>query len=353
MLLFSLSFLCVGMATVVQFALWPPDIGKNTIVSAILYIAGPLFLVDGVHARSSRLMPVWHHAAWLAVIVGLVCYFHYFDNNLRVRVYIVSVGMGGIVLGGAWRLRDLLRGNIGDRAMVLLLCGLGLTLLARTLLTAGSIPVDSVEGFFESQFWIWVQIGMSVIGVTMGIGLLAVASFDMMLALKAERDTDALTGLLNRRGLQGQEPQLPATGRPKPICIVACDIDRFKCVNDRFGHAAGDLVLSTFAGAIKKVLKGADVAARIGGEEFVIVMNDVSIGYAFKVTERLRRELADKRFAGLPEDFSVTCSFGISQLRPGEGLVDAIARADKVLYGAKRAGRNRTFAEGLQLPSAA
>ncbi|WP_378950017.1 GGDEF domain-containing protein [Mesorhizobium sp. ANAO-SY3R2] len=336
-----------------QFALWPPDIGKSTIVSAILYVAGPLFLVDGMHARSSRLVPVWHHAAWLAVIVGLLCYFYYLDDNLRVRAYILNIGMGGIVLGGAWRLRDLLHGNIGDRAMVWLLCGLGLALLGRTLLTAGSIPADNVESFFESPFWIWAQIGMSVFGVAMGICLLAVAGFDMMLALKAERDTDALTGLLNRRGLQGREPPLLATGRPKPVCIVACDIDRFKGINDRFGHAAGDLVLLTFAGTIRKVLEGADVAARIGGEEFVIVMNDVSIGSAFKVTECLRRELADKRFEGLPEDLSVTCSFGISQFLPGEGLFDAIARADKILYAAKRAGRNRTFAEGLQLPSAA
>lgn len=352
LLFFSLAFAAVGGGTIVQFALWPPDIGYNTIVSAMLYAAGPLLLVEGVLARSGRSMPLALHATWFSAIVGLLCYFYYVDNNLQIRVYTLNIGMGCIILSGAWKLRDLVNGNATDRAMVWLLVGLGLTFFVRVLLDGSSVPSDNIDAFFESEFWVWAQFTMSVLGVGMGLGLLVVVCADIVLALKTERDSDPLTGLLNRRGLQGRTPRLLAAGR-EPLSIVACDIDRFKAINDRFGHAVGDVVLSTFANIIKAKLRVGDIAARTGGEEFVIVMKNAPVVEAFLLTERLRRAIADVRFDELPQDFAVTCSFGIAEFHAGEELWDAISRADKILYAAKRAGRNRTFAEGLQLPSAA
>ena len=352
-LLFALSFLAFAVATFMQFALWPSDIGYNTIMTSALYSAGPLLLVEGVLARSSRSMPRSEHAAWFTAIVGTLLYFYYVENDLQVRVYVLNLGMAFIFLSGVWKIRQLMRGGVLDRAVFWLLLGLAATFIVRTLLTGSSVPKDNIPEFFQSDFWIWAQLTMSVLGVAMGLGLLVVASADVILALKAERDSDPLTGLLNRRGLQGKAPRLLALGRRRPLSIVACDIDRFKAINDRFGHAAGDVVLSTIAGIIRSKLRAGDIAARTGGEEFVIVMKDASVDDAFSLTERLRREIANVRFANMPEDFAVTCSFGIAQFHPGEGLWDAIGRADKVLYAAKRAGRNRTFAEGLQLPSAA
>jgi diguanylate cyclase (GGDEF)-like protein len=352
-LLFALSFLTFAVATFMQFALWPSDIGYNTIITSALYSAGPLLLVEGVLARSGRSMPRSEYAAWFTAIVGTLLYFYYVENDLQVRVYVLNLGMAFIFLSGVWKIRQLMRGGVLDRAVFWLLLGLAATFIVRTLLTGSSVPKDNIPEFFQSDFWIWAQLTMSVLGVAMGLGLLVVASADVILALKAERDSDPLTGLLNRRGLQGKAPRLLALGRRRPLSIVACDIDRFKAINDRFGHAAGDVVLSTIAGIIRSKLRAGDIAARTGGEEFVIVMKDASVDDAFSLTERLRREIANVRFANMPEDFAVTCSFGIAQFHAGEGLWDAIGRADKVLYAAKRAGRNRTFAEGLQLPSAA
>lgn len=353
LLFFALAFAAVGFGTIVQFALWPPDIGYNTIVSAMLYTAGPLLLVEGVLARSGRSMPLGLHAAWFAAIVGVLCYFYYVENNLQIRVYALNVGMGSIILNGAWKLRGLMRGSVIDRAMLWLLLGLGLTFFVRVMLDGNSVPTDDVDAFFESDFWIWAQFTMSVLGAAMGLGLLVVVCADIVLGLKTERDLDPLTGLLNRRGLQGREARLLATSRHKPLSIVACDIDRFKGINDSFGHAAGDMVLTNVAGVIRRRLRSGDVAARTGGEEFVLCLKASTVKDAFRLTEQLRREIAGLRFAELPDDFVVTCSFGIAELHPDEGLWDAIARADKILYAAKRAGRNRTFAEGVQLPSAA
>lgn len=353
LILFALAFLAVGGGTIVQFALWPPDIGYNTIVSAMLYAAGPLLLVEGLLARSGQSLPLAAHAAWFGSIVVLLVYFYYVENNLQIRVYVLNLGMGAIILHGAWLLRRLLRGNSIDRATVWLTVGLAATFFARTLLTGSSIPTDDVQAFFESEFWIWAQFTMSVLGVAIGLGLLVVASADVILLLKVERDSDPLTGLLNRRGLQGRSMMLMGAARRRPVSVVAGDIDRFKGINDRFGHAAGDTVLTVFAGLVRKTVRKGDMAARIGGEEFIMILKDCAVSEAFALTERLRQEVADLRFEGMPDDFRVTCSFGIAQFHAGEGLWDAIGRADKILYAAKRAGRDRTFAEGLQLPSPA
>ncbi|WP_269930359.1 GGDEF domain-containing protein [Aminobacter sp. HY435] len=353
MILFSLAFLTMSAATVVQFALWPADIGYNTVVSASLYAAAPLLLVEGVLSRSGKSMPRMAHAAWLAAIVGSLAYYYYAENNLQIRVYLLNLGMGGIILHGAWLLRHMMRGSVIDRAMLWLMVGLALTFIARTLMTGGSVPTDDVAAFFESEFWVWAQFTMSVLGVAMGLALLLVGSADVIFALKAERDCDPLTGMLNRRGLQGRAFKLLAAGKRMPLSIVACDIDRFKNINDRFGHATGDAVLSAFANVVRTNVRTSDIAARTGGEEFVIVLKDSAVDDAYALTERLRREVASVRFAGMPDDFVVTCSFGIARLHDGEGLWEAIGRADKILYAAKRSGRNRTFAEGLQLPCAA
>ncbi|WAX97792.1 GGDEF domain-containing protein [Aminobacter sp. NyZ550] len=353
LLLFALAFLTISAATVVQFALWPADVGYNTIACAVLYSAAPLFLVQGVLMRSGKSMARAEQALWFGGIVAILTFFYYVHNDLAVRVYALNFGMGGILLSGAWKLRHLVLGNVVDRGMLWLLLGLGATFVGRTLLTGGTVPSRDVDAFFQSAFWLWAQFAMSVLGVAMGLALVVVASADVILALKAERDSDPMTGLLNRRGLQGKTQRLFAKGVGQPLSIVACDIDRFKSINDSFGHAGGDVVLSSLARVIKSKLRAGDIAARTGGEEFVIVLKDAPVDDAFGLVETLRREIANVRFAGMPGDFAVTCSFGIAKLHAGEGLWDAIGRADKVLYAAKRAGRNRTFAEGLQLPHAA
>ncbi|MRX36079.1 GGDEF domain-containing protein [Aminobacter sp. MDW-2] len=353
LLLFALAFLTISAATVVQFALWPADVGYNTIACAVLYSAAPLFLVQGVLMRSGKSMARAEQALWFGGIVAILTFFYYVHNDLAVRVYALNFGMGGILLSGAWKLRHLVLGNVVDRGTLWLLLGLGATFVGRTLLTGGTVPSRDVDAFFQSAFWVWAQFAMSVLGVAMGLALVVVACADVILALKAERDSDAMTGLLNRRGLQGKTQRLFAKGVGKPLSIVACDIDRFKSINDSFGHAGGDVVLSSLARVIKSKLRAGDIAARTGGEEFVIVLKDAPVDDAFGLVETLRREIANVRFAGMPGDFAVTCSFGIAKLHAGEGLWDAIGRADKVLYAAKRAGRNRTFAEGLQLPHAA
>lgn len=156
--------------------------------------------------------------------------------------------------------------------------------------------------------------------------------------------TDALTGAGNRRRFDDVLDTLHALahkGIPCTVCVF--DMDRFKSINDRFGHAEGDRVLVETVRLVRRRLRGQDVLARIGGEEFAVAMFGTVLRDARKVVELLRRDI----HAGirLRTDGTVTASFGLAQVDPARdaSAAAALGRADEALYRAKHSGRNRVF----------
>ncbi|UPA25664.1 PleD family two-component system response regulator [Shinella oryzae] len=161
--------------------------------------------------------------------------------------------------------------------------------------------------------------------------------------------TDGLTGLHNRRYLDNHLKLLidRATARGRALSVCITDIDRFKLVNDTYGHDAGDVVLREFASRVRSAVRGADLACRYGGEEFVLVMPDTTPDMAAGVAERLRAIVESEpfRIPGTDVALSVTASLGIAAMLPGGDTPDALLkRADNALYEAKRSGRNRVVA---------
>ncbi|MFM2059072.1 MAG: hypothetical protein RLY71_3457 [Pseudomonadota bacterium] len=166
-------------------------------------------------------------------------------------------------------------------------------------------------------------------------------------ALRIARDlaqraalVDGLTGIGNRSFVLGQlgEALLSSRGRP---WVALLDLDHFKSINDRFGHAAGDAVLKHFAGLLQEQLRRADACGRIGGEEFLIVLHGVDQAGAQEALQRLLTQVRAARPAITEHDLSYTFSAGLTRAHPGERPEEVMARADRALYEAKRAGRNR------------
>lgn len=161
--------------------------------------------------------------------------------------------------------------------------------------------------------------------------------------------TDGLTGLHNRRYLDSHLATLTerARARRRPLSLMITDIDRFKSINDTYGHDAGDDVLREFASRLRQNVRGIDLACRMGGEEFVVVMPDTEGAVAGKVAERIRAQIAREPFA-IGRDgrtIDVTVSVGVSALRiEGDSVEDLLKRADRALYEAKNGGRNRVVA---------
>ena len=161
---------------------------------------------------------------------------------------------------------------------------------------------------------------------------------------------DGGTGLFNRRYLEVhlQKKLEKSFSDGKPIGLLILDIDHFKEVNDTYGHVIGDEVLVEFAERLLDNLRGFDLVARLGGEEFIAVLPDVSPEKAMQIGERLRRSIADKPFKCNIEtgELTVTTSIGGALIEPGEYTVQAVIdRADKALYEAKNGGRNCTVFE--------
>jgi diguanylate cyclase (GGDEF)-like protein/PAS domain S-box-containing protein len=150
-----------------------------------------------------------------------------------------------------------------------------------------------------------------------------------------QASTDGLTGLINRRTL---ETKLRTLARQRtPYALVLADLDRFKKLNDTFGHEAGDRSLRVFAQAMRRVLRESDLVARWGGEEFVIAMPETDAANAATVCERIRDLLARSHHGGHPP---FTASFGVSDSTMGESLQRLIQLADAALYASKDAGRD-------------
>jgi two-component system cell cycle response regulator len=159
--------------------------------------------------------------------------------------------------------------------------------------------------------------------------------------------TDGLTGLHNRRYLDSHLQTLfeRAVARRRPLSLMITDLDRFKSVNDTYGHDGGDAVLREFARRLRKNVRGIDLACRFGGEEFVVVMPDTEATIAEKVAERVRAEIAELPFAINGVGVPVTVSVGVSSLKRGvDSVADLLKRADVALYEAKSGGRNRVVA---------
>ncbi|MEJ5999601.1 GGDEF domain-containing protein [Paucibacter soli] len=302
-------------------------------------------------------------AAYLAIRCGWSLRLK--DPSLTVpqMVYAIACGAAGYALAGP------VRGAVFPILMVILMFGM-FQVRARTAL-AVSLYALAMMGL-AMALMAWIKPAVYVPAVELGhfvmlacmlpaVSILAgrlsqirerLAEQKKELAealarIQALATRDELTGLLNRRHMQTQLEQelLRSLRNGRGLCIALLDIDHFKRVNDSHGHAAGDAVLRAFARTCTETLRAADVMARWGGEEFVVLLTDSSLPPALAALERLRERVAEQRVAVAEASLNVTVSAGLTQQRAGETLEQTLERADRLLYRAKHEGRNRVEME--------
>lgn len=169
--------------------------------------------------------------------------------------------------------------------------------------------------------------------------------------LRRISSTDELTGVLNRRGFDevvGLKVK-EILERREAATVVVVDIDRFKYVNDQFGHAGGDVVLRTIGGVLAQNIRAGDVLGRMGGEEFMILLRGTPLERAWETAERLRMIVATTPIQYESVTIVVTASFGVQEIALAGSLEKARLEADRALYAAKEAGRNCVRAYGVDL----
>lgn len=210
-------------------------------------------------------------------------------------------------------------------------------------------PVD-----WRIEFVHWISLCVIMIFTSMLVGNVArlrnrLKASNAELEAAMERLTemavrDDLTGLFNRRHMLDvleHEKSRADRNEESGFCVCMLDIDHFKRVNDTYGHGDGDTVLRTFAWTAEQCIRSADVLARWGGEEFLLLLPQTPVELAEACVERIRTALVRTAFDGLPRDFRITISAGIAQYDSGGTIKELIERADQALYQAKRSGRNR------------
>jgi len=206
------------------------------------------------------------------------------------------------------------------------------------------MPIHEVIAVFSSDWFPTVILLTLLLRIALAFVVLSMAKERQEMEQRVDALTDALTGLPNRRALfeaadaLGQERSLLGG----PISVLIFDLDHFKQVNDRFGHAQGDCVLKLFATRSKEYLNGCSIVARLGGEEFAAILPGADSGEAVKSAEAVRRAFAKSAafVDGLP--IGATVSVGAaSDIDLSSDLNALFRRADAALYVAKRGGRNR------------
>lgn len=273
------------------------------------------------------------------------------------------------VAGGA----ELLAVAVGDRQMALqvsfacvFIYASGMILLGVTSLLAGnksaryfligtithvstaSVTAVAVWGFipYSELAYRSVEIGMMLDSILLAMALADQFRINQVQKIQAEHlaKVDLQTQLNNRRGFyQLVQPRWDHGVRKQhAMSVIVLDIDHFKVINDRYGHAQGDKVITEVAQVLQDGLRGSDIAARWGGEEFILFLDETGLEEAVTIAERLRSAIADIRLDMNGDTVAITASFGVAQVENGSCTIeDLINVADEGLYMAKGKGRNQ------------
>jgi len=268
--------------------------------------------------------------------------------HVLLRAVTAALALAAFVLGARRALRMRYVGIRRTLRMVGAVVVLGYAALSA--IDAGHVGIDGKVPESALLDWFWV-----------GLDVLIPVFFLLLIRAWRERDaleaklaalsvTDPLTGLSNRRGFLGQAlPAITITRRhDRPCAVIMLDVDRFKAINDGWGHAAGDAVLTGVATAMTETVRHADVIGRLGGEEFALLLPGADEASALATAERLRRHITDG--VAHPGPGAVTVSAGIAILsdagEPEAALTTALAAADAALYAAKIGGRDQVRVAG-------
>jgi diguanylate cyclase (GGDEF)-like protein len=199
----------------------------------------------------------------------------------------------------------------------------------------------------ESIHFALATIGVvSVTAITGQLSMLRTQLVDAVGTIRTLATTDELTLLANRRHMNellAAEQQRRGAGAPQ-VCVALLDIDFFKKINDKYGHAGGDAVLKAFAREAGAALRATDTLARWGGEEFLLLMPATTLDEALAALERITQRIGALRVGVVDPELRITFSAGVASSLPHERFDEAIQRADQAMYRAKASGRNCVLA---------
>ena len=243
----------------------------------------------------------------------------------------------------------------GLRKLAILRCVIGIPNLLIAMAFMGRAYVGASGGtltvFSPGPTQTMIYLGAYLLLIVNGFGFLLLCKQKDERKLRALATTDSLTGLVNRYAFmqEAERAHSLAIRSRQPLTLMMIDIDHFKQLNDRHGHASGDQALCVFAAAAERTLRKHDLLGRLGGEEFAVLLPGTGLAEALEAAERLRLAVAGASVELAAGQHAMTVSIGVAQLFENENVGAALVRADRALYRAKRNGRNRVEAHASHL----
>jgi diguanylate cyclase (GGDEF)-like protein len=272
-----------------------------------------------------------------------------FDTSLPQLMVLMSL----IIALLAGLIAFILLGDRGNFAVLRCIIGVPNLLISVAFLARAWIGASSgtLTMFSPGPTQTIAYVGAYLLLIVNGLGFLLLCKLKDERQLRALATTDSLTGLVNRSAFmqEAERAQSQAHRSRQPLALMMVDIDHFKQLNDRRGHALGDEVLRAFARAAGRTLRRHDLMGRLDGEEFAVLLPGTAILEAMEAAERLRLAAADAPAGVADGSYSLTVSIGVAQLLEAETVGEALVRADRALYRAKRNGRNRVEAHAVHL----
>jgi diguanylate cyclase (GGDEF)-like protein len=319
-----------------------PDVLSIQIANTTLLL-GYAFLLAGARAFNGRETPatafliaplIWLVAMQVPVIAA--------DINLRI-IIVTSCQWTILALIGYefWRERA---EPLLSRWPTLIVLATHMFALSLRLPVVSLTPLTSTEDFFRSPSFAVMTFATVLYTITLAFLLLSMAKERGELRHKTAALIDPLTGLANRRAFLSNADEFMAASveRSEPLTVMLADLDRFKAVNDRFGHAIGDRVLQVFAETVTGSLRATDLSGRLGGEEFAFLLPASGIADATRLADRIRLQFAEAARTVAGETVGSTVSVGVAtSCDPAMHISELMVAADRALYRAKAEGRNR------------
>lgn len=320
-------------------------LSNTAIIMGVVLIYRGLFSFLGISLRFER----WLSSTLLILLAPILYFYTFHTPDIGVRIQAFSIVFAAACLTGASGL--LLHREIHGRTAVKML-------IAMFLLLSAFFIFRFLWAFYEAPPNNFMKAGLlSALTIIAGEFLVIFSSFatiwmasdELQDELSEIARIDPLTGLYNRRAFdECCEIEFSRAQRSgSSFSIIMCDLDHFKKVNDRYGHHIGDEVLKRFAAILKDKIRQQDVAARFGGEEFVLLLPDTNTEQGLQVAEQLRAKTAATQVT-LDEgiEFTISASFGVAHNCASDSTWSAVLqRADNALYIAKKQGRNQAVGQ--------
>ena len=315
------------------------------VVANVLLIIAYAHLIQAVreYSRAPDRRRVFF--AMVFVTVGGEALLTYVWPSLTMRIMFISTMIAVLAVFGVSAFHGKKEPITRPEYLVAIMFGVAIVVMFARMVMTPSANMTLLTSTSAMQGIVFTYASLMPVIATSGFLLMCGERMNKDLARLAT--VDPLTGVFNRRTMtELANREIAASKRHgRPLSLLILDIDHFKNINDQFGHEAGDLALVRFVQLLAEMMRETDVLARIGGEEFAMILPDASESSALALAERVRQRLSDSGFVVSGWPVPLQASIGVGTLGPDISNLEALLReADRAMYQAKRAGRNRIVA---------